>query len=113
MKLRNIIIPLLAMAANALAGNNVVLTWDASPDTTVSKYTVYEKVGASLTKLGTVTSPALTFTVPNISAGPHVYVVTAAIPLGLESVPSNEAAVPAAPGAPKNLRVLVEVTVTP
>lgn len=82
-------------------GADVKLAWDANdPAEQVTKYTVYEKVGANYIKIAD--APTTNYTVTNVVPGKHVYVVTASNIWG-ESGPSNEAPTPNLNSPPKNL----------
>jgi hypothetical protein len=104
MNFRAIILTIL-LPAQCLAAQSIVLGWDPSEGAT--GYNVYEKVGTNWVQLGQTSQT--TFTLPDVPPGPHVYAVTAYN--FRESERSAEVTLPPAPGAPRNVRVVVEVTV--
>jgi hypothetical protein len=107
MNFRAIILTIL-LSAQCFAAQSIVLGWDANPaGEGVTKYYVYEKVGTNWVQLGQTSQT--TFTLPDVPPGPHVYAVTAYN--FRESERSAEVTLPPGPGAPRNVRVVVEVTV--
>lgn len=99
--------------SSVLSAADVSLAWEPNnPPGTVTKYTVYQKIGTNWVKKGDATGT--TFTVTGLTPGVHTFAVTATNTWG-ESVKSNEVTTPAPANPPTNLRIttIVDVIVQP
>lgn len=104
-----VLLPCILLAAD------VRLAWDPNnPSDQITKYTMYEKIGTAYTKLSDVlptacTATVCTGTIPNVTPGVHVYVVTASNQW--ESGYSNEASTPPAPAIPHITSITITIAV--
>jgi hypothetical protein len=102
-KLLLILSVLIASAALSLGAPSLV--WDANaPGDMVTNYKVYEHVGTTYNLIATVAGTVTTYSLAGVSAGPHVYAVSA-VNISGESPKSAETILPALPSAPANLRI--------
>ena len=106
----------LSLVINTLGAIMVDFQWDAplpsTPPQAIAKFNVYERTGATVTKVGeTASGTTLTFRLNSVSGSTaHTYFVTAVGASGGESVPSNEVTVSAPPNSPVNLRITISIT---
>jgi hypothetical protein len=96
-----------------LSAADLTLAWDTgenwATDTTVR---IYEKTGTTPVMVGEVLGSVGQLKLQNVVPGVHRYVARAYSPVWLqESEDSNEAATPALPIVPKNLKYSVTITI--
>lgn len=108
--MKTILAILLLSIVSAFGAGNVNLTWVASTTTLVTKYHIFEKGNPA--KLATVDAPLVTYKLLNVSSGEHTYYVVAALADDTQSLPSNEALLPAAPtGLKATLELVGTITI--
>ena len=102
---------LCAYLAKAATTRTLLLEWDASPDSRAQGYSLWQRSGTNRVLLATVAGRTnCSLVMPYTNAGPVVLFATAYGADGLESEPSNDCTIPAAPlGGPGMLRYVIEV----
>jgi len=102
---------LCAYLAKAATSRTLLLEWDASPDPRAQGYSLWQRSGTNRVLVGTVVGRTnCSLAIPYVNPGPIVLFCTAYGPDGLESEPSNDCTIPAAPfGGPGTLRYVIEI----
>lgn len=104
--------------------STVGLTWtaptqntDGSALTDLKSYNIYQGATAtSLAKVGTIVSPAVSYTTPTLAPGSYYFAVTSVNSAGVESTQSAVVSTvvapppPKTPGVPTNVKITVTVT---